>query len=113
MSELARVEVASEGEPLCLLRIRGEIDISNVPQLTADIEAAVPNGASTVALDLTETAYVDSSGIQLLLVLAERLKTRRHTLRLIVPEDSPIRAVLELSGVPALIPLEPRLEEPA
>jgi anti-anti-sigma factor len=113
VSELARVEVASRDDGLCLLRITGEIDISNVPQLTADIEAAVPNGAPTVALDLSETTYVDSSGIQLLLVLAERLRTRRHTVRLIVPEDSPIRAVLELSGVPALIPLEPRIEDPA
>jgi anti-anti-sigma factor len=105
MSELARVEVEL-GDELCVVRVRGEVDISNAQLLLVDIAAAVPNGVPTLALDLSGTTYLDSAGVQLLFLLAERLKDRRHTLRLIVPKDAPIRSVLEMTGLQRLVPLE-------
>ena len=110
MSELARVEAEHRGE-LCLVHIRGEVDISNARDLAAAVEAAIPNGHPRIAIDLTETTYLDSAGVQLLFVLADRLRVRRHELRLIVPQDSPIRAVLELTSLPKLVPMEARLDE--
>ena len=110
MSELARVEVEQRGED-CLVRIRGEVDMSNARDLTAAVEAAIPNDAPRIAIDLADTTYLDSAGVQLLFVLAERLKVRRHELRLIVPEGSPIRGVLELTSLPALVRMESRLDE--
>lgn len=110
MSDLARVEVARKGD-LCLVRIRGEVDISNASELSGRIAAAVPNGISRIAIDLSETTYLDSAGVQLLFVLAERLRIRRHDLRLIVPEESPIRGVLELTSLPKLVSMEAQLEE--
>jgi anti-anti-sigma factor len=105
MSQLARTEVEL-GDERCLIRVRGEVDISNAQQLMADIAEAVPNGTPTLVLDLTGTTYLDSAGVQLLFRLAERLRDRRHQLRLIVPNDAPIRAVLELTGLPKLVTLE-------
>lgn len=110
MSDLARVEVARKGD-LCLVRIRGEVDISNASELSGRIAAAVPNGISRIAIDLSETTYLDSAGVQLLFVLAERLRIRRHDLHLIVPEESPIRGVLELTSLPKLVSMEAQLEE--
>ena len=105
MSELAHLEVEEDGE-VCLVRIRGEVDISNAPRLLTAIENAVGNNTRILALDLGGTTYLDSAGVQLLFVLAERLRDRRHTLRLIVPAAAPIRVVLELTGLPMLVPLE-------
>ena len=110
MSELARVEVEHRGE-VCLVHIRGEVDISNARELTAAVEVAIPNGHPLVAIDLTETTYLDSAGVQLLFVLADRLRVRRHELRVIVPTESPIRAVLELTSLPKLVRLAARLDE--
>ncbi len=110
MSELGRVEVEQRGE-LCLVHIRGEVDISNARELSATVEAAIPNANPRVAIDLTETTYLDSAGVQLLFVLADRLRVRRHELRLIVPQDSPIRAVLELTRLPKVVPMEAQLDE--
>lgn len=104
MSELASVDVEQRGD-IILLRVRGEIDVSNVRELSAEIEAAVPTGARTVVIDLADIIYLDSAGVKLLLQLADRLRVRRRQLRLVVPESSPIRAVLELTGLPSLIPL--------
>jgi anti-sigma B factor antagonist len=107
---LARVEV-EEMPTLCLLRIRGEIDISNAHELSAEIEAAVPNGAPTLVVDLTYTTYLDSAGVKLLFLLADRYRARRRVLRLVVPPDAPVRAVLELTGLSKVVSLEDHLEE--
>jgi anti-anti-sigma factor len=105
MSELARVEV-EPGEEECLVRVRGEVDISNATRLLAAIEDALTNETPALTLDLTGTTYLDSAGVQILFVLAERLKDRRHQLRLVVPKESPVRAVLELTGLQKLVPID-------
>lgn len=110
MSELASLEGDQQGSSF-FLRIRGEIDISNARDLSAAIEAAVPNGTSRLVVDLTNTAYLDSAGVKLLVQLADRLRVRRRELRLVVPKSSPIRAVLELAGVPRLVPLHEHGDE--
>ncbi|MGH2554524.1 MAG: STAS domain-containing protein [Actinomycetota bacterium] len=109
MNGLARIEV-EETPGLCLLRIKGEIDMSNAQELSAEIEAAVPNGAPTLVVDLTETTYLDSAGVKLLFLLADRYRARRRVLRLIVPPEAPIRAVLELTGLSRVVSLEDRLD---
>jgi hypothetical protein len=50
-------------------------------------------------------------GDQVLFVLGQRLHTRRQSLKVVVPEDAPIRDVLELTGMPRVIPVESRLDE--
>ncbi len=110
MSELASIEAEQKGSWF-LLRLHGEIDISNARELAAAIEAAVPNGTPTIAVDLTHVSYLDSAGVKLLMQLADRLRARRRVLRLVVPENAPIRAVLELTGLPGLVPLEDHFDE--
>ena len=112
MSELARLEVEQRGDE-CLVRIRGEVDISNARELSAAVQAAIPNGTLRIALDLTETTYLDSAGVQVLFHLADRLKVRRNELRVVVPDGSPIREVLELTGLPKLVPLHAPPDERA
>ena len=84
MSELARVEAEHRGN-LCVIHLHGEVDISH-------------------------TTYLDSAGLALLLRLAERLQARRQQMRIVAPLGSPVRTVLELTGLPRVIPLEGRLE---
>ncbi len=110
MSKLASMDAEQRGSWI-LLRLHGEIDISNARELAAAIEAAVPNGTPRIAVDLTHVSYLDSAGVKLLMQLADRLRARRRGLRLIVPAAAPIRAVLELTGLPGLVPLEDHLDE--
>jgi anti-sigma B factor antagonist len=110
VSDLAHVVVESRGS-VCLVRITGEIDISNAGEVSASIEDAVPNGVPTLVVDLTHTTYLDSAGVKLLFQLADRFRTRRRELRLIVPREAPIRAVLELTDLPHVAALEDRLDE--
>lgn len=109
MTALALIETEQRGQSF-VLRLRGEIDISNARDLFAAIEGAVPNGNATIVMDLSEITYLDSAGVKLLVQLADRLRIRRRKLRLVVPEHSPIRAVLELTGLLRLIPSDDHLD---
>lgn len=104
MSELVRVE-GRDVEGVRVVQVDGEVDLSNAAEVMEAIATVVPNNASLVVVDLSATAYLDSSGIAMLFRLAQRLGYRRQEMRLVVPEHSPIRAVLELTKVHQVIPV--------
>jgi anti-anti-sigma factor len=105
MSDLARVESSTiDGTPI--VQVRGEIDLSNAAQVRDAIGAAVPDDAVVVIVDLSDTAYLDSAGIAMLVRLAERLHVGRQELRLVVPSDAPIRAVLRLTKLDHVVPVQ-------
>lgn len=110
MSDLARVRSEQQG-PLFVVCVEGEVDLSNALEMASAIEGAMPDDATELVVDLTDTAYLDSSGVGLLVRLAERLRHRRRRLQLVVPAGSPIRVALELCGIPQIVPMATRLEE--
>ena len=103
---LAELRFEPEGD-VVIARVEGEVDGSNAAALRASLSEQVPNTALGLVLDLSDTSYLDSSGIQLLFELAAQLRTRRQHLRLVVPDNSPMRRVLELCDVASVAPIDP------
>ena len=110
MSDLAWVEGEQQGT-VCLVRVHGEIDLSNAQEVSSEIGVAMGQEARRLVVDLSDITYLDSAGVALLLRLAERLRSRRRQLHLVVPRGSPVRRVLDFTGLPRVIPLESRLED--
>ena len=105
MNELARVE-ARDVVGARLVQIIGEIDLSNATDIMDAVTRAVPDDTPLVVLDLSGTTYLDSTGIEMIFRLFDRLRLRRQDLRLVVPPKAPIRAVLELTKVDHSIPIQ-------
>jgi anti-anti-sigma factor len=82
-----------------VVRLLGDIDLSNADALAEAAEDAVPNSAEGLVLDLSGVTYLDSTGVRLVFRLARRLGDRQQALRLVVPEGSRIRRVLDYAGV--------------
>jgi len=95
VTELATVE-ASTDHGTAVVRVAGEIDLSNATHVRDAIVEVAPD-LPLVVLDLTALEYVDSAGIAMLFRLAERLGYHRQELQLVVPPDSGIRAVIRLT----------------
>jgi anti-anti-sigma factor len=110
VSDLARVEGERQGT-ICLVRVHGEIDLSNAHEVSSAIGTVMGQETRWLVVDLSEITYLDSSGVALLLRLAERLQTRRRQLHLVVPRGSPVRRVLVFTGLPRVISVEARLED--
>jgi anti-anti-sigma factor len=109
MSDLASFAVRREDD-IVVGVLSGEIDLSNATELEGAILDAVPNTALGLVLDLSELAYVDSSGVRLLLSLAGRLRWRGQGLALAAPDGSRCRRVLSLAGVDGSVVLETTVE---
>jgi anti-anti-sigma factor len=93
-----------------IARLMGEIDLANARAIGSLVAGAVPNDAAGVVFDLSDTTYLDSSGVHLVFDLAERLSGRQQRLALAVPDGSRIRRVLDLVNVSATVPLELTVE---
>ena len=104
MSELAQLSIEHDGDVIVAILV-GEVDPSNARVLGRELTAAVPNDAMALILDLTEVEYLDSSGVQLIFELAERLGARQQRLAITVPEGAPARRVLEIVALDDTAPV--------
>jgi len=105
MTDLAWVD-ASTIDGTRMVRVRGEIDLSNAAQVRDAIGAAVPDAAAVVVVDASGTAHLDSAGIAMIFRLAKRLSYSRQEPRLVVPPDAPIRVVIRLTKLDQVIPAQ-------
>lgn len=95
MNDLARIEIAEEGE-IVTATVRGEVDISNA-QFTGDqLQRAVPRSALVLILDFRQLDFLDSSGVSMLFALARRLGSHRQQLRVVAGPDQAVGRVLEI-----------------
>jgi anti-anti-sigma factor len=98
MTELARVVLDSNQ----VVRVTGEIDLSNAALVRDAIGAALPD-LPEVCVDLTGTEYLDSAGIAMLFLLAQRLAYNRQELQLVVPPHGPIRAMIHVTRLDQVV----------
>ena len=92
-------------------RLVGEVDASNAPGFADELKRSVPNTAIGLVLDLSETTYIDSSGLHLIFDLADALRRRQQTLQLVVAPDTFIADVLAAVSVEGTARLSPTLPE--
>jgi anti-anti-sigma factor len=76
----------------------GEIDRSNAAELGDRVASAIPDQSGLV-VDLSELAFLDSTGIRMLFGLAIRLKQRHQSLRVVVPDGSHLGEILDTVGL--------------
>jgi len=109
VTQLAVVD-ARTSNGIQIVRICGEVDLTNAIEVREAISRVASHDVTVILVDLSETTYLDSSGIAMLFRLAERLNERRQELRIVVPPNSPLRAALDLTNLPQNIPVQPTLE---
>jgi anti-anti-sigma factor len=108
--ELAHLE--SESIDSCLVvRVKGEIDASNAPGVTAEIVGMLAGHPGGLVIDLTRTEYLDSAGIRMLFDLRGRVEASGSVIALTVPANSPTRQVLSIAEVEQLIPIVEATDE--
>jgi anti-anti-sigma factor len=110
MPELARLSLESQGD-IELARVAGEVDASNVDDLSQKLLGAVSNDARALVLDLSQTSYIDSSGISLIFDAAARLKNRRQQLRLVVTPHSFVGEVLAAVSMEQSVAIDPLVDD--
>src|SRR5918997_2804772 len=110
MTTRAEIQV-EQGDKVVVASLTGEVDMTNAAYVREELTAAVPNGAVALVVDLSGTTYLDSAAIELLFELSRRLARRRQSLRLVLPDESPLRRLLTLTDVESVAELHSSLAE--
>ncbi|HEX2576463.1 MAG TPA: STAS domain-containing protein [Aquihabitans sp.] len=98
-----QVAVASDEAGTITLVVSGDLDIATAPELARSTSLAIDSGATKIVIDCGDLQFIDSSGINVLLMAWNEMKGRA-TMPLIVTNLQPnVRKVLDATGVTGLI----------
>jgi anti-anti-sigma factor len=106
VTQLCELVFEDDGDTL-VARLTGEIDISNSAWIGDRIRERVANHSLGVVIDLTGLTFLDSSALEVLFDLRQRLESRRQSLDVRVAADSPVRRPLELVDLVPSLPGSP------
>jgi stage II sporulation protein AA (anti-sigma F factor antagonist) len=86
--------------------LSGELDLNTVEMLSEHLDSQLGGEITTVTLDLRELAFMDSSGLRLLIELNDRSKSEPWQLALLAPKAEAASVVLRVTGADARLPFE-------
>ena len=100
------LEVVALPGPQTTLSLAGELDPATAPALQARLTELVADPAVTsVVVDLARIAFLDSSGLRVLVAASEALRARSSELVLRAP-TADVRRVLDATGLTERITVE-------
>ena len=95
---------------VAVVAVHGAIDLFTAPELKEGLLGVVERGATRVVLDLTETSFLDSSALAVLLSARKSLAGRAG--RLAIAGLNPnLRATFELTGLDQLFTIAASRED--
>lgn len=93
-------------EGVVVVRPKGDLDLATTPLLDEILGELAGRGASAV-LDLEDTEFIDSTGLQA--ILRAHAESQRDGFGLtMLPGPPPVMRVFELAGVADRLPFSPR-----
>ncbi len=107
--ELVQMEL-EHANGVLVVRLAGEIDLSNVDQLQQRLDVLVAPGQDVI-LDLTGVAYLDSQGLRLLVQLHESHVSSGSKFQVVAPPGGIAREVLEMTSIDEDIAVLDALDE--
>lgn len=90
--------LVSGDEPEYRFQLLGELDMSTAPRLREELLRVVADGARMVTVDLSELAFIDSTGLSVLITGLKRLREQGGEMALRSPTPG-TRRVLEITGL--------------
>lgn len=102
--EAFRVEIDTGKDSIRVVPV-GELDMGTVGELNGHLEEILTSDSNELILDLGQLAFIDSSGLQLILEWIDRAREARLAFRLIQGGPA-VQRVFELSGMNGQLPIE-------
>lgn len=107
--EFAITEHPIDGERH-MLAVRGEIDLFTAPELKQVLAESIEAGRVRIIVDLTDTTFLDSTALGVLIGAVKRLRSRDGALA-IVNIDENISKTFEITGLDQIFTIVTTREE--
>jgi anti-sigma B factor antagonist len=85
-----------------LIAVHGELDLFTTPELRTRINDLIDEGTRELIVDLSETAFVDSTGLGVLLAAMKRLRSCDGEL-VIIDSSSNVLKTFKIAGVDQIL----------
>jgi anti-sigma B factor antagonist len=90
------VQTERDGTPV--LSVAGELDVANADQFRAELRDTLARSDGSVVVDFADLAFIDSSGIGVLVGASKQAAERGGTVRVEHVDHAP-RKVFEITGL--------------
>lgn len=95
---------------LCELTLTGEIDVYTAPSLKKELVAIIEGGCSNVIVDLEGVAFIDSSGLGVLVSALRRAREHDGSVRIVCSRDGVLK-IFRITGLDKVFPIFPSIAE--
>lgn len=85
-----------------VLSVAGEVDLATVPELERAIKDVLDEGTANLVIDLSDTSFMDSTGLRVLIMADREFKDGERSLAILV-KPGPVSRLLDVSGMQALL----------
>jgi anti-sigma B factor antagonist len=99
-----RIEEERPAPGVTLLVVHGDADLHAAPELRDRLGAAVDAGDSGIVVDLTQTSFLDSTALGVLLGAVKRLRGGDGRIQLVVSRPE-LRRIFEITLLDRVMPL--------
>ena len=106
MIPLVRV-LDEQVDEVAVATVDGEVDASNARAVGERLRSAMTNHTHALVVDLTETTFIDSAGLNVLFALDLELRERRQRLHLVIAPGSPVARVAAITGLDGAVATYP------
>ncbi len=101
---------STNGAGVAIVRIEGQLIVGNRQELKTLVQDGLDRGERKFLVDCSQTGYIDSSGLGVLVTLARRVRELGGELR-IAGLNEDLRSLFELTKLDSLFHISPTAEE--
>ena len=95
---------------VCIIAVAGQADLHTAPELRSAIASAIDHGMVSLVIDLSETTFIDSMTLGVLLGALKRLAPLSGRLTIACP-DRHLRRVFEITSLDRVLDLAESRDE--
>ena len=103
------ITIENKSSELKIITVQGELDAEVAVEVKDQFEDIAQDGTDNVVMDLTETEFLDSSGIGAIVFLFKRLNAQGRSLHLHGLTGQP-KELIEMLRIDKAIPVSQRLD---
>ena len=104
------IDTEQVGDARHVIALTGEVDLYTAPELKTQMLQVIANGAQDVVVDFTDTTFIDSTTLGVLVGGVKRLREKGGRLS-IVCSDRNITKIFEITGLDRVFTIYPTRAE--
>lgn len=99
------LDIRSEQQgSVCTITLDGEVDVYTAPQLKEELVSLIQGGCSYLIIDMERVAFIDSSGLGVLVSALRRAREKDGAVRIVCKQESVLK-IFRITGLDKVFPI--------